>query len=349
MRHASLSFRTSTYKPGLAWFAALGSAWVFVLVTMGAFTTSIGAGMAFPDWPLSNGSLNPNGWLSDLAMFAEHAHRLSAGLMSAITIILAVWLWRTESRRWLRTLALAAVALIFVQALVGGLRVLLENHQIAMIETSEGRLFAMLHACLAQIFVCTLAAIAAACTRPWIEHRAAPFNHGDAAARVRKLGRVCCLLLLVQLGIAAVMRHSFAGLAIPTFPHNTLAGGWLPEAWNFRVGIHFSHRVTALLLAVAIVGFAALLARTPSVSHAKKISGAGLVALLCLQIFLGASVVWSGRNPYLTTAHVITGALTLGGTFLLTWMLHRDLIETASAKSSVVNEQRTHPRLLSHA
>ena len=86
--------RTSAYKPALALFAALGGAWVFVLVTLGAFTTSIGAGMAFPDWPLSNGSLNPKGWLDNLAMFAEHSHRLSAGVMTTVTIILAVWLWR---------------------------------------------------------------------------------------------------------------------------------------------------------------------------------------------------------------------------------------------------------------
>ena len=50
--------------PALAAFAALAAPWVFVLVTLGAFTTSIDAGMAFPDWPLSNGSLNPPGWLT---------------------------------------------------------------------------------------------------------------------------------------------------------------------------------------------------------------------------------------------------------------------------------------------
>ena len=43
------SHRTPAHKPALAIFAGLGSAWVFVLVTLGAFTTSIGAGMAFPD------------------------------------------------------------------------------------------------------------------------------------------------------------------------------------------------------------------------------------------------------------------------------------------------------------
>ena len=65
--------RTNDYKPALAWFAAFGTVWVFVLVILGAFTTSIGAGMVFSDWPLSNGSLNPPGWMNDLAMFADMA------------------------------------------------------------------------------------------------------------------------------------------------------------------------------------------------------------------------------------------------------------------------------------
>jgi len=65
---------------------------VFVLVTLGAFTTSIGAGMVFPDWPLSNGSLNPKGWLEDIAMFAEHSHRLTGTVMGLITIGLTLWL-----------------------------------------------------------------------------------------------------------------------------------------------------------------------------------------------------------------------------------------------------------------
>ena len=101
--------RTSTYQPGLAWFAALGSAWVFVLVALGAFTTSIGAGMAFADWPLSNGSVNPHGWLTEIDKFAEHSHRLSGAMMGLITIALAVWLHRTQERAWLRRLGWWAI------------------------------------------------------------------------------------------------------------------------------------------------------------------------------------------------------------------------------------------------
>ena len=313
--------RSAAHQPALAWFAAIGSGWVFVLVMLGAFTTSIGAGMIFPDWPLSNGSLNPTGWLDDLAKFAEHSHRLSAGLMSIITIALAVWVWRVEERAWLRRLAWIAVGLVLTQAVVGGLRVLLEHHQVEMINTSVGRLFAMLHACLAQIYVCTLLAVAMSLSRSWTESPVAPLPPA-----LRRTGLVCCGLLLLQLAIAAVMRHSFAGLAIPTFPLSTADGGLFPEQWDFKVSINFTHRLMALALAVALPWFAISLWRERAAGPGLKKMAGVMVGLLGLQIALGATVIWTLRNPYYTTAHVIVGACTLATTFGLTWWTHREIV-----------------------
>lgn len=318
------SHRSPNYKPGLAVFAAVGSIWVFVLVTLGAFTTSIGAGMIFPDWPLSNGSLNPHGWLHNVAMFAEHSHRLSAGLMSTITIVLAVWIWRAESRAWLRKLAWFAVVLVLAQAIVGGLRVLLDRYQVESMQVTVGRLFAMLHAVLAQMFVCTLIAIAVACTRNW-RAKSVPVS-----PLLRKAGLVCCVLLFIQLAIAAVMRHSGAGLAIPTFPYSTPTGDWLPAAWDFRVGINFAHRLMAAILAIALPVFVFAVRRNPGSTLAMRAAASALLSLIVLQILLGAEVILTGRQPEMTTAHVLVGAMTLATTFWLTWVAHRDLVEARS-------------------
>lgn len=320
--------RTAGYKPALAWFAAIGSAWVFVLVMLGAFTTSIGAGMIFADWPLSNGSLNPEGWLTDLAKFAEHSHRLSAGLMSLITIALAGWVWCVEARAWLRKLAWFAVGLVLVQAVVGGLRVLLEHHQVEMINTSVGRLFAMLHACLAQIYVCTLLAVTLSLSRSWSGTTPAA---GPGGAGLRRIARLCCGLLLVQLALAAVVRHSFAWQSIPTFPLSTADGGLFPAHWDFRVMVHFAHRVMALVLAGALLWFAISIWRTREAGHRCRFLAGVMVNLLVLQIALGAAVIWTMRDPYYTTAHVIVGAGTLATTFGLTWWVHRVAIEPVSA------------------
>ena len=313
--------RTLTYKPAVAWFAGFGSVWVFLLVVLGAFTTSIGAGMVFPDWPLSNGSINPEGWLSDIAMFAEHSHRLSAAVMSAVTVILAIWVHRTEERAWLRKLAWFAAVLVLVQALVGGLRVLLDHLHVEMVNTSVGRLFAMLHACLAQLFVCSLFAVALSLSRGWLS-QSIPVD-----GRVRRAGVICCVLLFVQLAIAAVMRHSFAGLAIPTFPYSTADGGWLPELWNFRIGIHFAHRVMAVVLGVALIWFAMKIRLNAGSTIMMRFGASLMVGLLSLQILLGAKIIWTRRSAEMTTAHVLVGALTLALAFWLTWLAHRDTIE----------------------
>lgn len=312
----------SSYRPGLALFATLGTTWVFLLVSLGAFTTSIGAGMAFPDWPLSNGSLNPTGWLQNLSMFAEHSHRLSAAVMSTVTIVLAVWIQRTDSRQWLRKLAWFAVGLVLAQAIVGGLRVLLDRFQVDMFQTTVGRLFAMVHACLAQFFVCTLIAVAVSCTRGWRERTLGTAN------RVRRISIICCILLFVQLAIAAVMRHSGAGLAIPTFPYSTPDNHWLPAHWDFRVAIHFAHRVMAVILAIALPTLVFVVRRDRASALSMRAAASALLSLIILQILLGAEIIITMRQAEMTTAHVLVGAMTLATTFWLTWVAHRDVIET---------------------
>lgn len=321
------SHRTTAYQPKLAWFTAIATFWVFVLVMLGAFTTSIGAGMVFPDWPLSNGSLNPDGWLTDLAMFAEHSHRLSAGLMSLLTIAIAAWIWRADDRGWVRKLALFAVSLVFVQALVGGLRVLLDHLHVEMVNTSVGRLFAMLHACLAQVYVCTLFALSISVSRSWMRPG---LSNTEPSVAVRRWGLIACALLLVQLAVAAIMRHSFAGLAIPVFPQSTSEGHWLPQAWDFRVGIHFTHRVLALILSFVLFRFATVIWTDRASGPIMRQSASILMGLLGLQIALGASIIWTGRHPYYTTAHVIVGACTLATAFALTWWAFRFSVGTAA-------------------
>jgi cytochrome c oxidase assembly protein subunit 15 len=313
--------RTAGYKPALAAFSAVAAAWVFVLVALGAFTTTIGAGMAFPDWPLSNGSLNPSGWLTHLDMFAEHSHRLSAGVMTILTAVLALWIHRTESRAWLRKLAYFSFGLVIAQAVLGGLRVLLDPVQVAAVDTSAGRLFAMLHACLAQAFACTLIAIAVSCSRGWISG-AIPVGAG-----VRRIGLVCCTLFFIQLGIAAVMRHSFAGLAIPSFPWSTPQGDLLPAHWDFRVGIQFAHRAMACVITLAVAVFVLAIWRSSGASLGMRAGASALVSLIAFQILLGAAIIKTQRAVAVTTGHVLVGALTLATAFWLTWLAHRDAIE----------------------
>ncbi|MCF7688585.1 MAG: COX15/CtaA family protein [Cephaloticoccus sp.] len=311
------------YQPALAWFALIGGAWVFVLVTLGAFTTTIGAGMAFGDWPLSNGSVNPHGWLEDIAMFAEHSHRLSGTMMGLITIVLAVWLARKESRRWVRRLGWAALAIVVVQGVLGGTRVLFDAIHVPGFEMTLGQMLRIPHGVLAQLYICVLIIIATALSRSWIEHSR------PVTLALRHSGVLCVVLLLLQLTVAATMRHNFAGLAIPTFPYSTTEGQLLPAHWDYRVGLNFAHRLMAVVLSIALLWFALKLWTDRGASLLMRCGASVMISMLALQILLGAHIIWQMREVHVTTGHVVVGALLLAVTFWLTCLAHRDAIEDA--------------------
>ena len=316
--------RTATHHPRLAVFAAFASVWVFVLVALGAFTTSIGAGMAFVDWPLSNGSINPAGWLNDIAMFAEHSHRLSGATMGLIAIALAIWLHRTESRAWLRRLGWLGLVIVGLQGVIGGQRVLLDATHVPGFAMSLGQMLRVPHGVLAQLYICILIAIAAACSKSWIEQPLA------ISPRVRRTALICTALLLVQLTIAVFIRHNNAGLAIPFFPYSTAQNALLPPQWDFRVALQFTHRGMALVLTVALAVLVIFVRRDRASTLPMRAAASALISLLALQIFLGAQIIWTFRRSDVTTAHVIIGALILATTFWLTWTAHRDTLQQRS-------------------
>lgn len=317
--------RTATYQPALAWFAALGNAWVFVLVALGAFTTTIGAGMAFPDWPLSNGSVNPHGWLTEIDKFAEHSHRLSGTLMGLITLVLAIWLHRCEARAWLRNLGWWSLGIVIVQGVIGGKRVTLDALAVPGFEMSLGQMLRLPHGMLAQVYVCVLFAIVAALSRPWVQN-----TLGQAGARVRRLGWWCVALLFVQLAVGVTMRHNQAGMAIPTFPFSTPEGALLPANWDYRVALQFAHRMLAAVIGLAILAYSHFLWREKSLAPLLRGASFLLVGLIGLQITLGAQIIWTGRSVTMTTGHVVVGALTLATTFLVVFLTRRDSMERAS-------------------
>ena len=69
---------------------------LFVLIMIGGHTTTTGAGMAFPDWPLSSNSLNPDGWWEDFMQRLEHGHRLTAQAVALLIGILCAWVWQSK-------------------------------------------------------------------------------------------------------------------------------------------------------------------------------------------------------------------------------------------------------------
>lgn len=98
----------SDYALGVAYhrFSRVVVVAAILLVWWGAATTTKQAGMVFADWPLSLGSINPPGWLENIAPFLEHTHRLLANLVGWLVLTLFAWSYVRSGKKALELLGL---------------------------------------------------------------------------------------------------------------------------------------------------------------------------------------------------------------------------------------------------
>jgi cytochrome c oxidase assembly protein subunit 15 len=131
-----------------------------------------------------------------------------------------------------------------------------------------------------------------------------------------------------QLILGALMRHTNAGLAIPDFP--LAFGRIVPPFTSNKVIIHFAHRMGAVVVAVMIVWTFIRIARSYSHHPLLLRPALAMLALVVVQLTLGAVTVWSAKAVLPTTAHVLTGALILGTSFLLSLRAYATVTQSAS-------------------
>jgi cytochrome c oxidase assembly protein subunit 15 len=300
-------------------FAWLTCVATLLLICSGGMVTSKNVGLAVPDWPTTFGYnmfLFPvSKWVGGILF--EHTHRLMGSLVGFLTIILSVWLWRCEDRRWVRNLGLVAVVGVIVQGVLGGLRVTMMKDQIGIF-----------HACVAQAFLGLLIFIALVTTQFW---RSLVEGAGGVqkVPQLKTLAVSIAIAIYVQLALGATMRHQHRDLAILDFP--TANGAWLPDtgatalakinAWRdaralsdvtaFQIWLQMAHRFLALIVGIAIIAFSVRVWRQASGFAPLKRLSVLWVALLICQIALGGWVIRSNKAADIATAHVAVGAIML--------------------------------------
>ncbi|MBM3848338.1 MAG: cytochrome oxidase biogenesis protein CtaA [Verrucomicrobia bacterium] len=299
-------------NPWLSRFALFTALNTLLLISVGGLVTSKGAGMAVPDWPTTFGenmfTFHPSKWTGGI--FYEHTHRLLGSWVGLLTLVLAFWTHFFESRAWLRRLAWLALFMVCLQGLLGGLRVTLLKNEIGIF-----------HAALAQSFLVLLCVIGIAVSPWW--HRLRPSWKAEGMARLFVIGAVAVLL---QLFLGAAMRHQHSGLAVPDFP---LAYGKLwpdtdPQSLMVINLKHADHTITALHIhlhmlhrvgAALVVGISIWVVRRVLIRCGPRaVLGRGAIlwqVLIAAQALLGAITVWTGKHPWVATAHVVLGAACL--------------------------------------
>jgi cytochrome c oxidase assembly protein subunit 15 len=294
-------------RPGLHRYAVVVAVCTGLLVFAGGLVTSTGSGLAVPDWPLSYGQVFPP--MVGNVRF-EHGHRMVAAAVGALTVLLSLWIWRREPRRWVRRLGWAATGAVVAQGLLGGLTVLLLLPAPVSVA----------HACLGQTFFCIVVSLALFTSPGW---RRAVLPDPDSApgASLRVLAPLMTGIVFVQLLLGATMRHIGAGLAIPDFP---LAFGRVVPAFTTPgIAIHFAHRVGALVVASFVAVTVARVLRQHRDQPALVRPACLLAALVVIQIGLGATTIWTAKAVVPTTLHVWTGAMVLATSLVLSLRSHK--------------------------
>jgi heme A synthase len=300
----------------LAWAAA---ACTYLLIILGAIVRITGSGMGCGDhWPLCNGRLLPP--LDDLGTLIEWNHRLAATLVSILVVALAgsaCWLrrdarsatpdvsngpiadrprppWTALDRpgAW----AYVALALLLVQVGLGAVTVKLALPPWTVI----------LHLGTAMLLLAALI-VAAQGTR--LTPGASPGMPGAPRAPGSRPGLVGPGLVALALGFATVLFGALtanvgAATACLGFP---LCNGQLAPDGNSLQYVHWTHRLLAYTLFAYTLWWAA---------RTRGRWAWGVVALVILQIAVGAVMVLLALPPPLQAAHVAVGAAVWGALVL---------------------------------
>lgn len=188
----------------------------FVLLFMGGLVTSTDSGLAVPDWPLSYGGLFPP-MVGGIRF--EHAHRLVASTVGLLTLILTIWIGKTEKRSPIRWLAIACLGAVVLQGILGGLTVL----YLLPVPISVA------HACLGPLFFSLVVVLAGVLRTDSLD----VIDVTNSNVSRVSVGRTPPLLLTVvffQILLGAVVRHT---------------GGWV---WFHVLGAFAVFILTGLLV-----------------------------------------------------------------------------------------------------
>lgn len=309
-----MSAKPSTEPSRAYWRLVLATAGLtFLLVIVGGVVrvsdSGLGCGRAgsgTDGWPLCGGRAIPG---VDTNMIVEYTHRALASGVGVLILLLCVWAWRRyRARPWVLWSATAALALVIAQGALGGIVVEEDLHEALV----AGHLFLAM-ALLGTMMLLAYAARPAAAGEG--DRRPAPVEAGGRLRVLVAVTGVTVLMTIVSGGYMAGTQgygradrgpgegaHLACGKQFPT-----CNGKVFPFGQTRLSDIHLTHR--ALMYLTAALMIATFIAAWRSgEDRLRRLAGIAL-AILFLQIVLGALNVWLGEHATLIVFHLTVGTL----------------------------------------
>jgi protoheme IX farnesyltransferase len=296
---------TPQRRPGRAgrWihpFAVATAVATYLLILIGGLVHGTGSSLACPDWPTCYGTFMPK---MEGGVLVEHSHRLAAGTVVVLTLVLAGLLTATRepALRRLRGFGWLAVGLVFAQALLGGITVLLRlPTPISTAHTATSLLFFM--------------------TVLYIAVRSRPARAGVAPspAVVGRFALIAAVGVYMQMVLGGLVRHSGAALACTDVP--LCRGSLWPHA-HPTVLIQALHRLNAVAVAVLVLASSIVTWRRGARPVLRWLALAAPI-LVAVQIWLGLHSVESFLDLVTVESHLAV-ATALLATMVLTVLAAR--------------------------
>jgi cytochrome c oxidase assembly protein subunit 15 len=291
---------TPTHQPAVPGLLLRGFRYlvvgVFFLIALGGSVRVMKAGLACPDWPLCFGRFIPD---YHPQVYFEFIHRVAAGSVAVVTILLQVMLLRSPHVRGrVKALGLVAICLLLGQVVMGALTVtqLLQSYAVVS------------HLLLGTSFFCVLL---------WIYLSLKSEGPVERGQRGWLLGFSIFVGIMVfgQITLGGLVASNFASLVCIDFP--TCQGQWFPT-FSGLIGLHVVHRLGAYLIfclaflnGVIMVAFAT--------SRRVRRLAMFLFACVCAQVGLGVANVVFLTPPLIAVAHL---ALAVGVLSLAVRQVH---------------------------
>jgi cytochrome c oxidase assembly protein subunit 15 len=290
--------------PAVRWTATVAAILTFAVIVLGALVRATNSGVSCPDWPTCYGhwvplphEIPPEAGYSFFQVMLEWLHRLLAGVILGPLVLLIAALTFLRRRQDPRLAGMGGllVLLLLSQAMLGAVTVLDQNSPWSV----------ALHLGNALIVLAVLILIVERTRRrpvPAIPP-ALPVATGLA-----------WLVVLATMLSAAMTAKSGASLACSTWP--LCNGAVIPDLSDPLIAVHFTHRVLAAASVLLLVKVFRL---AHPVGGAVRTLALGALALILLQVALGALVILHEVALPVALLHQAAGVLTFAVVTLLFW------------------------------